>query len=64
MTYKGFLPEIKLYRMDIMATTNQIWIRLLVPKPSTKPKRPSNHIPIQITATNQRRFLILKEDFS
>lgn len=59
LDYKGFRPEMMLYRIAIIAITNKIWIRLLVAIPATIPKKPNTQITIQITATNQSKLLMI-----
>lgn len=59
LLYKGFLPDIILYNIMIMAITNRMCIKPPVPIPGTMPNKPNNHTIIAITATSQRIFFIM-----
>ena len=59
MYYKGFLPDIMLYNIEITATTISICNRFPVAIPPAKPNNPSTQTMMHITATNQSIFLIM-----
>ena len=57
--YSGFRPDMILYKIAIIAMTNNMWIKLPVAIPATIPKKPNTQMMIHITATNQSKLLMI-----
>ena len=56
---RGFLPEIILYNITMIAITRSKWIRLPKPKPPPTPSTHRSQMIIAIEATARRMSLII-----